>query len=142
MSETKVFLATIDKDLKIRSLKKYPLSKNGQQIYVTSGGEGHFMPVITNTSYLEFPQRSFPNFWKTSYRRIYFAMNKATKCVDFESGEVSMPSPEELKKANLQLLAGKIGQDTNKGIPWYIWGILGINVISFLLLLQLAGVIR
>lgn len=121
MTETKVFLAIIDKDLKIRTLKKYPLSKNGQQIHVISGGEAHFMPVITNTSYLEFPYRSITSIWKISYRRIYFAMNKAKQCIDFESGEVSLPSPEEMKKAIAATLLGKLNvEKTETPIIWYI----------------------
>lgn len=121
MSGTKVFLAIIDKDLKIRTLKKYPLSKNGQQIHVISGGENHFMPVITNTSYLEFPYRSITSFWKKSYRRTYFAMNKAKQCIDFESGNVSLPSPEEMKKAIGATLLGQLGKDkTETPLIWYI----------------------
>ena len=121
MTETKVFLAIIDKDLKIRTLKKYPLSKNGQQIHVISGGEAHFMPVITNTSDLEFPYRSITSIWKIFYRRIYFAMNKAKQCIDFESGEVSLPSPEEMKKAIAATLLGKLNvEKTETPIIWYI----------------------
>ena len=112
MAETKVNLAIIDTDLTIRTLKKYPLSSNGRQIHISSGGTEHFMPVISNTSYLEFPTRKrYVLFGARMYKKIYFAMNKAKKCVDFASGDVSMPSPEEMKKALAALMLSRIGQD-------------------------------
>ena len=138
MTETKVFLATIDKDLKIRTLKKYPISKSGSQIHVKSGGDGHFMPQITNTSYLEFPYRAITSFWKTSYRRIYFAMNKATQCVDFESGDVFLPSEEELNKALGATMLAQIGKEKPE-TPLISYITLGIMII--LLLFQM-GVFR
>lgn len=141
MTDEQVNLAIIDKDLKIRTLKKYPLSKNGQQIHVKSGGEGHYMPEISNTSYLEFPYRAITSFWKVSFRRIYFAMNKAKKCVDFASGEVSLPSPEEMKKAMGSTMLGMIGQD-KPDMNWWNWAVLIFSFLSFILLLNVSGLLR
>ena len=130
MGETKVNLAIIDTDLKIRTLKKYPLSANGRQIIVVSGGEGHFMPQITNTSYLEFPSRKrFFLFGEKTHKRIYIAMNKAKKCIDFASGEVSLPSPEQMKAAIASTMLGMIGKDKPE-TPF----------ITYLLLLLLLGI--
>ena len=116
MTETEVNLAVIDTDLTIRTLKKYPLSSNGRQIDVASGGTEHFMPTITNTSYLEFPdKKKYYLFGARMYKKIYFSMNKAKKCVDFKSGEVGMPSPEEMKRAigsTMLNQIGKVKQDT------------------------------
>ena len=124
MAETKVNLAIIDSDLTIRTLKKYPLSANGRQIFVISGGEAHFMPVISNTSYLEFPTRKrYLFFGARMYKKIYFAMNKSKKCVDFASGEVDLPSLEELKKAIAATLLHRIGQDKQE-TPLVLWLIL------------------
>lgn len=143
MTGHKVRLATIDSDLKIRSIKRYPLSKNGRHIEVCNGGENHFMPLISNTSYIEFPSwKRYYIFGDRTYKRIYFAMNKAKKCIDFVSGEVGIPSVEELKRANAVLLATKIGQDANKGTPWYIWFLLVLILLSFILQLRIAGVIH
>ena len=143
MGEHKVNLATIDLDLKIRNIKRYPLSANGRHIEVVNGGENHFMPLISNTSYLEFPSwKRYYLLGERTYKRVYFAMNKAKNCIDFASGEVSIPSVEELKRANAILLATKIGQDTNKGTPWYVWFLLILLILSFLLQLQMSGVIR
>ena len=49
----KVKLAIFDKDLKARTVKEYPISDNGEQIKVVSGGEGHFMPKFDNDSFIE-----------------------------------------------------------------------------------------
>jgi len=143
LSGHKVKLATIDLDLKIRSIKRYPLSANGRHIEVCNGGENHFMPLISNTSYLHFPSwKRYYLFGERTHTQVYFAMNKAKKCIDFASGEVGIPSVEELKRANAILLATKIGQDTNKGTPWYVWFLLILVALSFFLQLQIAGVIR
>jgi len=132
MAETKVNLAIIDTDLTIRTLKQYPLSSNGRQILVSSGGTEHFMPSITNTSYLEFPTRKrYLLFGARMYKKIYFSMNKAKKCVDFKSGDVHLPSPEELKKAIAATLLHRIGQDKQE-TPLVTWLILAGVVFSIL----------
>lgn len=111
-----VTLAIIDMDLKIRTIKKYPLSSAGRQIVVVNGGENHFMPKITNTSYLWLPMgpKRFLFCGKKRLKQIYFAMNKAKKCVDFASGDVSMPSPEEMKKAIENTILEQIGKNKNQ----------------------------
>ncbi len=132
MTETKVNLAIIDMDLTIRTLKKYPLSSNGRQIHISSGGTEHFMPVISNTSYLEFPTRKrYLLFGARMYKKIYFAMNKAKNCVDFASGDVSIPSPEEMKKAIAALMIGRIGQDKQETplVQWLILAGVGFSIL-------------
>jgi len=143
LTDENVFLAIIDKDLKIRTLKKYPLSKNGQQIHVVSGGEGHFMPQISNTSYLEVPlgAKKFILFGVRAFRRVYFAMNKATKCIDFASGDVALPSPEELKKAIGSTMLGQIGKDKVE-VTWRDWAILILSFLTFLIVLNMSGMLR
>lgn len=144
-ASTKVKLAIIDSDLTIRKLQKYPLSSTGQLIEVVSGGTEHFMPKITNTSYLNFPTRKkYYLFGKTIYEPIFFAFNKAKACFDFKNAVVDIPLPDrdQLKRANMAALAKQIGKDVNVGTPWYIWFILALNVVIFLLSLQMAGVIR
>jgi len=142
MNEPKVNLAIIDMDLKIRTVKPYPLSTNGRQINVISGGEGHFMPLITNTSYIEFPSwKRFFFFGTRQYKRVYFAMNKSKKCIDFESGDVSLPSPEQMKEAMASTMLGQIGKDKADMIWWH-WAVLVFSFASFLLLLNISGVFR
>jgi hypothetical protein len=142
LGETKVNLAIIDKDLKIRTLKRYPLSSNGRQIDVIHGGEGNFMPIITNTSYIEFPSwKRYYLFGERTHKRIYFAMNKAKKCIDFASGDVSMPSPEEMKKAIASTMLGQIGKEKTD-MTWWNWAVLIFSFFSFLILIITSGVLR
>ena len=139
MAETKVNLAIIDTDLTIRTLKKYPLSSNGRQIHVVSGGENHFMPVIANTSYLEFPtKKKYYFFGARMYKKIYFAMNKAKKCIDFASGDVSLPSPEEMKKAIAATMLARIGKD-KQDITWISYATLGIAALILLIQMGVVG---
>lgn len=129
-------------DLKIRKLNRYPLSSNGRQITVVNGGEGHFMPVITNTSYLEFPSwKRYYLFGERTHKRIYFAMNKAKKCIDFESGEVGLPSPEQMKEAIASTMLGQIGRE-KQDMTWRDWAVLILSFLSFLMLLNISGVLR
>lgn len=139
----KVKTAVFGKDLRVK-FENHKLNATGHKISIVKEGAGYFMPEIGPTTFLDMPLRKkYLFFGPVSYERVYFTEKKGSKCVDFgEGGKVYGPDPEQVKKANMALLAGKIGQDSNKGIPWYIWGMLGLNVVSFLLLLQLAGVIR
>jgi len=142
LGETKVNLAIVDTDLKVRALKRYPLSSNGRQIEVVNGGEGHFMPIITNTSYIEFPSwKRYYLFGERTHRRIYFAMNKAKKCIDFASGEVSLPSPEEMKRALGATMLGQIGKDKQE-VTWRDWAILLLSFFTFIIVLNMSGLLR
>ena len=129
-------------DLRIRTLKSYPLSTNGRQVNVTSGGENHFMPAITNTSYLEFPSRKrFILFGTRSYKRIYFAINKSKHCIDFKTGPVSGPSTEEMKKALANTMLDQIGKE-KQDMNWWNWAVLMFSFLSFLILLATSGVLQ
>ena len=139
MSGAKVNLAIIDDDLKIRTFKKYPLSKNCKQIVVISGGEGHFVPKISNTSYIEFPYRAITSPWKVSFRRIYFAVNKAKACIDFKTGDIPLPSLEQLEAALASTMLGKIGMD-KPVIPWQLWATMIISGLTLLLIANISGV--
>jgi len=135
----KVITAIFDNDLRVE-LGKHEVSEDGTQIRIKSGGESHFMPSFDNDSFLEFPYRDITSFWKNSYRRVYIVKKKASACVDFttEPPEIPLPNPEELKKANMALLAKRIGQDRTNDVPWFAW--VQLALIGFLVLLQL-GVI-
>jgi len=90
---SKVKLAIFDEDLKARTVKRYEVT-DGNQIRVKSGGEGHFMPVFDNYSYLEFPKRGFPQFWKINWDRVYLVRKGAKKCVSFKTPDVEVPQPD------------------------------------------------
>ena len=140
----KVKTAIFGKDLRVE-LKNYELSKSGNKINIVSGGEGYFMPEIGPTNFLDWPSyKRYLLFGPRTYKRIFFSLNKAKKCVDFgtDNGVIYGPDQEQLKKSNLNLLATKIGKDANEGTPWYMWAILAFSFLSFLLLLNVSGVLR
>ena len=125
MEET-VKTAVFGKDLRVE-LKNYKVSKSGNKISIVSAGDGYFMPEIGPTTFLDWPSyKRYFLFGPRTYKRVFFALKKGSKCVDFgtDNGIVYGPDQEQLKKANLNLLATKIGQDANKDTPWYIWVIL------------------
>lgn len=142
MSGHKLNLATIDLDLKVRDIKRYPLSANGRHIEVCNGGENHFMPLISNTSYIEFPSwKRYYLFGERTHKRVYFAMNKAKKCIDFQSGEVDIPSVEEMKKALGNTMLGQIGKEKETMIWWH-WAVLVFSFFTFLIVVATSGVLR
>ena len=149
----KVKTAVFGKDLRVE-LKDYKLSKSGNKIDIVSGGEGYFMPEIGPTTFLDWPSyKRYLLFGPRTYKRIFVALKKSAKCVDFakriadydEETQLGIvvygPDEEALKKSNLNLLATKIGKDANQGTPWYMWAILIFSFLSFLLLLNTSGVI-
>ena len=126
----KVKLAIFDNDLKA-TVGKYEISKDGTKISVVSGGEGHWMPTFNNDSFIDMPYRSIFSLWKVSYNRQYFVKKKGKKCVNFKTGEVSGPDPEQLKEAIGTTLLSELGKDkTETPMIWYI---------MLLILLGIAG---
>ena len=134
----KVITAVFGKDLRIH-LKKRELSTTGNKIKIVPAGEGYFMPEIGPTTFLDWPSRKkFILFGPRSYKRVYFAQKLASKCVDFGKDivEIHPPDREQLKRANLSLLAEKVGQDTQKGTPWYIWALILLQLLAIIILVQ------
>ena len=138
----KVKTAIFGKDLRV-TLKNYPISESGNKIEIVPSGAGYFMPDIGPNTFLDWPTRKrYILFGKQLYTRIFFALKKGAKCVDFfPEGLVYGPDPEQLKQANAAALAKDIGKDADKGTPWYIWFILMLNIVIFILSIQIAGVI-
>ena len=139
MPNEKIEVAIYDNDLKIRTMKKYEVSDDGTQIRIISGGEGHFMPKFDQSSFLEFGGRKkFLLFGEREWKRIYFVKKKGAKCVNFATGEVTGPSPEESKKAIGATLLHQIGQE-KQDTPWQMWALLAINIF---ILAIVAGVVN
>ena len=138
----KVKVAIFDNDLRVE-IRKCDISDKGNKIRIASGGTSNWKPSFDNDSFLEFPRGKL-EIWKPKWTRYYIVKKKGAKCVNFseKSPTIPGPDPEALKLSNLNLLATKIGKDTNQGIPWYIWAILITSGLSFLLLLQMSGVLR
>ena len=125
----KVKLAVFDNDLKAE-IKKYPISDSGNHIRVVKGGENHFMPRFDNDSFIEIPKKFLR--WNIGFERIYFAKKGAKKCVNFKTGEVFGPNPEEVKKAIASTLLSKIGKPEAHFPAWTIYLIL-LTVIGIAL---------
>lgn len=142
MATDKVKTAVFGSDLRV-TLKQYPLSKNGNKIDIVNSGEAYFMPEIGPTSFLDWPSyKRFLLFGTRTYKRIYFTRKKAAKCVDFgnEEGIVYGPDEEQIKKANLNILATKIGQDQGITIPWYLTVILIVDTVFLFIIAHVLGV--
>lgn len=135
----KVRLAILDKDLKARTFKKFPLSSDGTKIDVVRAGSGYFMPKIDNDSFVEFPYRtllSFPPF-KRQFMRVYFATRGADACINFRTGEVPGPDPQQVLDAAKTELVKNFGKEKQEvPLPLYI-----ILVLVLLMFLKLFGVI-
>lgn len=140
----KVKTAIFGKDHRVK-LKDYELSASGNKISITTGGEGYFMPEIGATTFLDWPiRKKYLLFGSYVYKRIFFALRKGSRCVDFAKkitvcdektqlgAIVYGPDEEALKKSNLNLLATKIGKDTNQETPLVSWLILAGIIFSIL----------
>lgn len=129
----KVTVAVFDKDLRA-TMKKYPLSTDGTRIEIKSGGAGHFMPAIDNNSFIELPRRKWLG---GGYKRIYFVMKWAKKCVDFSTETVEGPDMKQMLDAVEKCLVDKIGKQ-KQVTNWLFYLILFLN---FIILLKVIGVI-
>jgi hypothetical protein len=146
---TKVKTAVYGKDLRVE-LKDFELTKAGNKIDITKGGKGYFKPEIGPTNFLDFPSwKRFILFGKRSYTRVYFALKKGSRCIDFlpEEGTIQDaiiygPDEEQLKEAELNLLATRIGQDNEPKTPWVLYLIIMLQLVIIGILANMAGMFR
>lgn len=125
--EKKVKVALFDKDLKVE-VKKYPLTSDGSRIDITQGGKGHFKPAIASTTHLDIPR---PKIRGGGHERVYFVMKWAKKCVDFKTGEVEGPDPDQvMQAARAQILKSKA--EEAQSVHWSVWLTIGMLVLIFL----------
>ena len=130
----KVKLAIIDKDLKARTFKSFPLTEDGTKIKVTESGKGYFMPEIDTDSYLELPSRSLFPPWRIKWNRIYFAIKSTKKCINFKTGDVPDPDPTLVLKAagtTMLMNLGKEKQETELIIYLILAAVIGIALKIF-----------
>lgn len=124
---TKVKVALFDKDLKV-TVKKYPLTSDGQKIEIEQGGKGHFKPRIDHQSYLDFPRSR----WRGGgYERVYFAMKWSKRCIDFATPEMHGPDPDVvMDAARAKILRNKA--EEAQSIHWSVWLTIFLLVLVFL----------
>ena len=118
----KVKLAIIDSDLKARTMGHYPVSDDGTQIRVISGGEGHFMPKFDNDSFIEIPKKFLRI--QTGWERIYIVKKNASACINFKTEDVPSPDLEQLKESVGATLLNRIGEKKEAFPAWIIYLIL------------------
>ena len=136
----KIKLFIIDKDLRIRSSGSHEVG-DGDKIRIKSGGTENWNPTLTETTFIEKKGwKKYLLFGNRNWKREYYVIRKGKKCIDFKTGDVPTPDSEQLKQANLSLLAREIGSEKEKGVPWYMWAILGSCLVNLWMLLQISGV--
>lgn len=138
----KVKTAFFGKDLRVE-LGNHQLSASGDKISVVSEGAGYFMPEIGPTSFLDWPSfKRYILFGPRTYKRVYFALKKGAKCVDFgkTEGQIYGPDQEQLKTAVGATMLEKMGKE-KQNMTWYNWAVLIFSFLSFLILLGTSGVL-
>ena len=136
----KVKTAIFGKDLRV-VLKNYELNASGNKISIVPEGAGYFMPAIGPTNFLDWPShKRYLLFGPRTYKRIFFALKKASKCVDFgpEAGIIYGPDEEQIKTAIGSTLLPKIGKP-DEDTPMIQWLML---ILLVLILLSVLGVLR
>lgn len=140
----KVKTAIFGNDLFVE-IKDYPISKAGNKIDIVNTGAGYFMPEIGPNKFLYWPiRKKYLFFGAWVYTRIFFAMKRGKSCIDFSLDDPKAYGPdiEQIDSALGNNLASQVGSGVETKTPWYIWFILVLNIIVFILVLQIAGVIR
>ena len=138
----KINLFIIDKDLRIRESGKFEVG-DADKIKYKSGGTENWNPLIGETTYVEKKGwKKWLLFGQRNWTREYYILRKGEKCIDFKTADVPTPSSDSLKKANLSVLAREIGKDTSPSTPWQVWAAFIFSLLTFILMLNMAGVIR
>ena len=107
----KVRLAIIDKDLRVRTLKKFPLTDDGAKIKVVESGKGMFKPEIDTDSHIELPSRSFFLPWRKKWTRYYFVNKGALKCINFKTETISGPDQSLVLEAAATTMLMNLGKE-------------------------------
>ena len=137
----KVNVAVFDNDLRVEILKR-EISDKGNKIRIASGGTANWKPSFDNDSFLEFPRGKL-EFWRPKWTRYYIVKKKGSKCVNFsvKPPTISGPDPEEMKEAVGSTMLGQIGKD-KQDMTWWNWAVLGLAFLTFMLVLNMSGVLR
>ena len=130
----KVRLAIIDKDLRARIFKKFPLTEDGAKIKVVDSGKGMFKPEIATDSYIELPSRSLFPPWRIKWNRIYFVNKGAAKCINFKTETILEPDPNTVLRAagtTMLMNLGKEKKDTDIILYAILAAVIGIALKIF-----------
>jgi len=132
----KVTLAIFDRDLKVRTLGKFKVSKDGSKISVKRGGKAHFNPSFDNDSYLEFPRSRLLG---GGHKKIYIVRRGSSSCVSFKDDPATVygPDPEEVMNAAKAEILDGLGKD-KQDTPIIVYIILAL---AFITTMKVLGVI-
>lgn len=125
----KVRLAIIDKDLRARTFKKFPLTEDGAKIKVVESGKGMFKPEIETDSYIELPSRSILPPWRIKWNRIYFVNKGASKCINFKTETILEPDPNMVLQAAGTTMLMNLGKEKKE-----------LDFIFYIILLVVVGI--
>lgn len=132
----KVKVAFVDKDLKIRTIKRYELSQDGERINIyPKGGKGNENPTFEHTSALAFRKRSLIPPFSVYYEDMYFLRTGGTSCLDFKGVGVTISDidVDRIKASIGATLLDTIGQSKEQYPSWVIWLILLLSIFSMLI---------
>ena len=130
----KVRLAIIDKDLRARTFKKFPLTDDGAKIKVVESGKGMFKPEIETDSYIELPSRSILPPWGRKWNRIYFVNKGALKCINFKTETILEPDQSlvlEAAATTMLMNLGKEKKETEMIVYIILLAVIGIALKVF-----------
>jgi len=125
----KVRLAIIDKDLRARIFKKFPLTDDGAKIKVVESGKGMYKPELETDSYIELPSRSIFPPWRIKWSRIYFVNKGASKCINFKTETILEPDPSIVSEAAATTMLMNLGKEKKE-----------IDFIFYIILLVVVGI--
>jgi hypothetical protein len=138
----KINLFIIDKDLRVRESGKFEVG-DADKIRYKSGGTENWNPLIGETTFLEKKGwKKYLLFGQRNWVREYYVLRKGDKCIDFRTEDVPTPDPKKLKLANAGLLAKDIGKDSTPTTPWQLWAAVIFSFLSFIMMLNMSGVLR
>lgn len=136
---SKVKVAFVDKDLRVRKVKSFPLTDDGERIQIhPKGGKGNENPVFTNTSSLGFQRRSPIPPFRRYFENVYFMRTGATSCFDFANATVTIPDldRDRIKESMGAILLNEIGKPKEQFPTWLIWMIAIINILVLVMMLR------
>lgn len=136
MFEPKMKVAIYDKDIKARTIKKYPISPNGHQISIKRGGKANFNPEFDNDCVIKI-KVPFWKVWKAGWEELCLVPQGASRCINFKTQEVTGPNEDDVKRAAENTLLTNLGKEKQE-TPTITY----ISVILLVLvLMRLFGVV-
>lgn len=139
----KIRLFIIDNDLRIRESGDYEIG-DSNKIRLKSGGTENWNPKIGPLTFVEKPSwKKYLIYGQRGWRREYYVRKKHGMCINFGTNDNdTAPDLEAIDESIASTQLNKIGQPEQKGQPWQLWATFIFSLLSFILILNIAGVIH